>query len=81
MAIVSAKITEPAIQMTNGLKVGLAREELKEILFSKGEPNNIRSYNNILMETALTGSWVHLNFEKDKLNRIFIDTDYQLNKE
>lgn len=81
MAIVSAKITEPSIQMTNGLKVGLTRDEVKEILFSKGEPNNIRSYNNILIETALTGVWVNLNFESDRLYRILIDTDYQLNKE
>jgi hypothetical protein len=81
MALVSAKITEPSIQMTNGLKVGLTRDEVKEILFSKGEPNNIRSYNNIQIETALTGVWVHLNFENNRLKRILIDTDYQLNKE
>ena len=81
MAVVSAKITEPSIQMTNGLKVGMTRDEVKEILFSKGEPNNIRDYKNILIETALTGVWVTLSFEKDRLNRIFIDTNYHLNKE
>jgi hypothetical protein len=81
MAIVSAKITEPTIQMTNGLKVGLTRDEVRDILFSKGEPNNFRNYNNILIETASTGVWLHLNFQNDKVNRILIDTDYQLNKE
>ncbi|NEM96065.1 hypothetical protein [Pontibacter burrus] len=81
IAIVSAKITEPSIQMINGLKVGLTRNEVREILFSKGEPHNLRSYNNITIETASTGVWVHLNFENDRLKRILVDTDYQLNKE
>jgi len=81
MTIVSAKVTEPVIQMTNGLKVGLTRDKVKEILFSKGEPANIRNYNNILIATVLDGVWVHLKFEGDKLTRITIDTDYQLNKE
>jgi len=81
MAIVSAIITEPSIQMTNGLKVGMTRNGVKNILFSKGEPDNISDYKNILIETAQTGVWVNLSFEKDKLNRISIDTDYLLNKE
>ncbi|MBC5994337.1 hypothetical protein [Pontibacter cellulosilyticus] len=81
MAIVSAKITDPTLEMTNGLKVGLTRDEVKEILFSKGEPTNIRDYKNVQIETVLTGVWVHLNFESDRLKRIVIDTDYQLNKE
>lgn len=81
MAIVSAKIIEPSIQMTNGLKIGLTRDEVRDILFSKGEPKNFRNYNNILIETASTGVWVHLNFQNDRVNRILIDTDYQLNKE
>jgi len=81
MAVVSANITEPSIQMTNGLKVGMTRDEVKGILFNKGEPENIRNYKNLLIATALDGVWVNLSFEKDRLSRIFIDTDYLLNKE
>ncbi|PVY39631.1 hypothetical protein [Pontibacter virosus] len=81
MAIVSANLTEPSIQMTNGLKVGLTKDEVKKILFSKGEPNNFIKHNNIFVETASTGVWVYINFENDKVKRILIDTDYQLNKE
>jgi hypothetical protein len=81
IAIISAKITEPSIQMTNGLMVGMTRDEVKEILFSKGEPKSIRNYKNLLIATALDGVWVNLSFEKDRLNRIFIDTNYIFNKE
>ncbi|WP_439880139.1 hypothetical protein ACSX1A_13355 [Pontibacter sp. MBLB2868] len=81
IALVSANITEPSIQMTNGLKVGMSRDEVKEVLFSKGEPASVRNYKNLQIATALDGVWVNLSFEKDRLNRIFIDTDYLLNKE
>ena len=81
MALVFAKVTEPSIQMTNGLKVGLNRNEIKKILFKSGEPKNFRNYNNIVIATALYGVWVHLNFKNDRLNRIVINTDYQVNKE
>ncbi|MEJ8757135.1 hypothetical protein WG947_09020 [Pontibacter sp. H259] len=81
IALISANITEPSIQMTNGLKVGKTRDEVKAILFNKGEPENIRNYNNLQIATASDGVWVNLSFEKDRLSRIFIDTDYLLNKE
>lgn len=80
-ALVSANITEPSIQMTNGLKVGMSRAEVKEVLFSKGEPANVSNYKNLQIATALDGVWVNLSFEKDRLKRISIDTDYLFNKE
>jgi hypothetical protein len=80
MAIVYASITQPVIQMTNGLRVGLTRDEANRILFDKKQPRNIRSYNNIMIRTVLDGIWVHLNFEEDRLNKIIIDTDYRLSK-
>jgi len=80
MQIVSANINGPEFVMTNGLKTGLEKTIVLNMLFGKGYNHDLNKINNYKIATALEGLWINLRFTDEKLSKISIDSDYQLNQ-
>lgn len=80
MDLVSGMIKSQKIVMTNGLRVGLTKKEVENILFHE-KRYSLEKVNNVQITTALLGLWINLKFVGENLNEIKIDTDYQVNKE
>src|SRR5690606_35982146 len=79
MDLVSGQISTSDFVMTNGIKVGLSKAEVENILFHdrKTQLDKIKT---IQIITAVLGVWIDFNFDGEKLVEIKIDTDYQMNK-
>ena len=80
MQIVSARINNPELVMTNGLKTGLEKRVVLAMLFGKGYNLDLNKIDNFQIITALEGLWINLRFSEDRLDRISIDSDYQVNQ-
>lgn len=80
MKIVSARINNPELVMTNGLKTGLEKRYVLTLLFGKGYNRDLNKIDNFQIITALEGLWINIGFTDEKLSKITIDSDYQVNQ-
>jgi len=81
MKIVSARINNPELVMTNGLKPGLEKRFVLTILFGKGYNRDLNKIDNFQIITALEGLWINIGFIDDRLSKISIDSDYQVDQD
>lgn len=81
MQIVSARIIGSELSMTNGLKIGMSKSSALKMLFGKKYNANLRKVNNYQIITSLDGLWINLEFNKNRLSKISINSDYQVNQE
>lgn len=80
MQIVSARINDPELLMTNGLKIGLEKRLVLTMLFGKRYNHDLDKINNYQIITALEGLWINLGFVDEKLSKIIIYSDYQVDQ-
>jgi hypothetical protein len=80
MQIVSARINNPELVMTNGLKTGLEKRLVLTMLFGKRYNRDLDKINNYQIITALEGLWINLGFVDEKLSKIIINSDYQVDQ-
>jgi hypothetical protein len=80
MKIVSARINNPELVMTNGLKTGLEKRLALTMLFGKGYNRDLNKIDNFQIITALEGLWINIGFNDEKLSKISIDSDYQVDQ-
>jgi hypothetical protein len=81
MQIVSAMIKDPELIMTNGLKIGMQKSIALKMLFGKSYNSTFNKVNNYQVITALDGLWINLGFSNNKLNKIQIVSDYQVDQQ
>jgi hypothetical protein len=80
MQIVSARINNSELVMTNGLKTGLEKRLVLTMLFGKRYNRDLDKINNYQIITALEGLWINLEFRDEKLSKISIYSDYQVDQ-
>jgi hypothetical protein len=76
MEIISAEINDPEVVFTNGVHVGLKKKRFLENYFTnqKGTDN----FSVIELESGVTGIWHYYYFEKGRIKRIKIRTDFTI---
>jgi len=77
--IISGKILDPEVELVNEFQVGMTKAEFIDSLFSK-KPVDFSKIKVVEIESGLMGIWHYYKFEKDTLESILLDTDYQFNK-
>ena len=77
--LVSGKIIDQGIVLTNGVSVGITRDELLKKVFQKIIPL-MRDIRVIVLSSAADGVWHYYTFENERLIQISFDTDVVYNK-
>lgn len=77
LEIIDAEIKDNCVNFSNGVKVGMS----KKVFLSKffyDIPNELKNVSVVEFESALTGIWHYYLFSENKLRRVSIISDYQI---
>lgn len=77
LEIVYADIKDNSFAFSNGMKIGMNKEECLSIFFET-IPKGLEHIHIIKLESGLTGIWHYYSFSKNKLENVTIKSDYQI---
>jgi len=75
--IVSGETSNPEVELMNGIKVGISKNDFLMKFFTKIPKDQLDRIKVIELISGLTGIWHYYNFDKDSLRIIIFKTDYQ----
>lgn len=81
MEIVSARVLDKELHLSNGVKVGITKKDFINQLSLKEEQHQLNKINIVELESGLTGIWHYYFFKNDTLSYFIIDSDFQLEKD
>lgn len=79
--LVFARIMDTEICLTNGISIGITKEEFLSRFTTEIKPELIKNVTVIEFVSGLLGVWHYYSFENDSLSSFQIITDYQISKE
>ena len=77
LEIIDAEIKDNDLRFSNDIKIGMSQKEFLSIFFHS-VPNELEKVSVIELESGLTGIWHYYSFSKNKLKRISLISDYQI---
>lgn len=80
MELVGARITDKKISLVNQVNIGIAKTDFICRFTNKIKPEQIKNVTVIEFISGVLGIWHYYCFENDILTSIYVDTDYQLDK-
>jgi hypothetical protein len=78
LEILSANICDDNFEFTNGIKIGMGKDDMLLKIFTNIPPE-LAKITVIKLESGLAGIWYYCIFTQEKLSKIVIETDYELN--
>jgi len=81
LEIVSARVFDKEIKLSNGIGIGITKEDFINKLSLKMSQYQLKKINIVLLESSLTGIWHYYCFKDDTLNSFSLDSDFQLKKD
>jgi hypothetical protein len=79
--IITGQITNDAIGLTNGIRVGMSAMSLLHRFFDSVPPQTLQKISYVRIESALLGSWHTYKVANNKVVSIVFDSDFQFDKE
>lgn len=77
LEIINAEIKDNNLMFSNGVKIGISQKEFLSIFFYS-VPDELEKVSVIELESGLTGIRHYYSFSKNKLKRISLISDYQI---
>jgi len=79
--IVNVSITDDGISLSNGIHVGMSKNEFFKLFFPSVNKYSIKEISTVKVKSSVDGIWNDYYFKADTLNNISFKTDFTFNNQ